>query len=318
MPDLLSFQLILRPVPADEAVSAGALPPWWGRAAYSLLLRTVRQYDEQLAASLHDEPPPGEAAGVGASSNTVRPFSVSNLLGRFPHGGLDPQGAYALRFTSLTAGLSQILLQAGGPGGPLAAGALVELDRLPFRVEDVRLLPAGQAKADEPQAAQEAMPWLGADDYAGLSAALLLAKTPAPRRLTLQFASPTTFKSGGKHLPVPLPELVFGSLLERWNAFAPVIFPPEARRYAQECLALGRYQLSTRPVPGKGGGLRIGAVGQAAYTSINYDRYWMSLVGVLAAFARYAGVGAGVTQGLGQCRQVIEAEPLQDSQAGGG
>jgi CRISPR-associated endoribonuclease Cas6 len=132
----------------------------------------------------------------------------------------------------------------------------------------------------------------------------------------LQFTSPTTFKSQEKHVPVPLPELVFGSLLERWNAFAPIAFPPETRRYAAECLALARYRLSTRPVPMKSGGLRVGAVGEATYTSINYDRYWMSLMGVLAAFALFSGVGAGVSMGLGQCRQAAEPPSPREAAPG--
>jgi CRISPR-associated endoribonuclease Cas6 len=103
-----------------------------------------------------------------------------------------------------------------------------------------------------------------------------------------------------------LPELVFNSLLERWNAFAPIAFPPETRRYAAECLAIGRYHLSSRVVPTKSVGKRIGAVGFVTYTSLNFDRYWMSVIAVLSHFALFAGVGAGTTMGLGQCRPLEE------------
>jgi CRISPR-associated endoribonuclease Cas6 len=147
-------------------------------------------------------------------------------------------------------------------------------------------------------------PWSGTSSFQELSAPFLLAKQAAPRRLTLQFTAPTTFKSGGRHIPIPLPGLVFGSLLDKWNAFAPVTFPPEARRFAEECLAVSKYRLSSRRVPVKSGGLRMGAVGEITYTSINYDRYWMSVMAVLAAYAIYSGVGAGATMGLGQCREI--------------
>jgi CRISPR-associated endoribonuclease Cas6 len=201
---------------------------------------------------------------------------------------------YTLRFTALNAETAAILQQAA-KDGPLSPGQVVELDYLKFSV--VSRQPGEPSQPGAPGAG-----WAAATSYADLSASLLLARDPAPRRVSLRFASPTTFKSGGKHLPFPLPELVFGSLLERWNAFAPIAFPPEARRYASECLAVSRYKLSSHTVPGKGGGLRIGAVGEVTYTSLNYDRYWMSLVGVLAAFSIFAGVGATTTQGLGQCR----------------
>ena len=104
-------------------------------------------------------------------------------------------------------------------------------------------------------------------------------------------------------MPVPLPRLVFGSLLRRWNAYAPVALPEnETLRFATEALAITRYRLQTRSVPLKNGGLRIGAIGEAAYRAIPYDRYWMSVMHVLASFALFAGVGAGTTVGLGQAR----------------
>jgi CRISPR-associated endoribonuclease Cas6 len=107
-------------------------------------------------------------------------------------------------------------------------------------------------------------------------------------------------------VPLPLPHLVFGSLLERWNAFAPVAFPPELRRYAEECLALSSYELRSRGVLLKEGGLRMGAVGRARYVTTNFDRYWMSLINLLADFAIFSGAGAGTGMGLGQCRRISD------------
>ncbi|MCS6889888.1 MAG: CRISPR system precrRNA processing endoribonuclease RAMP protein Cas6, partial [Chloroflexus sp.] len=89
----------------------------------------------------------------------------------------------------------------------------------------------------------------------------------------------------------------------KWNAFAPVALPAETRRFAEECLALTAYNLRTRMTPFKDGGLRPGAVGVARYTALNRDRYWLSVMHLLAEFAFFAGVGVGVTMGLGQCRQ---------------
>jgi CRISPR-associated endoribonuclease Cas6 len=276
--DLLSLLLTLSPQVAAPAEA----PPWWGRAAHALLLEAVRRANPQLAQRLHDD-------------NHLRPFTVSTLMGRFPGRKLDPGERYSLRLTSLEPGLSELLWEAARSGA-LAPGSLVELERLPFRVEAALPEPASE---DPP-----AHPWAGTDSYQELGAAYLLARQPPPRRLELQFTSPTTFKSGGKHVPVPLPELVFGSLLERWNRFAPIQFPEEGRRYAAECLALGRYRLSSRVAPLKAGGLRVGAVGDVQYTCLNYDRYWMSVMAVLAAYARYAGAGAGTSMGLGQCRRI--------------
>ena len=107
---------------------------------------------------------------------------------------------------------------------------------------------------------------------------------------------------------MPMPTWVFGSLLEKWNVFAPVVLPPEARRFATECMALSGYRLSTRPAYVKEGGVRVGAVGMTRYTAINKDRYWLSVMNLLADFALFAGVGAGTTMGLGQVRRIAEGQ----------
>jgi len=293
--DMISLVISLRPtnLPRTEA------PPlnWWGRAAHALLLNTVRQVDENLAAELHalpasnpdsDEPP--------ASANQVRPFTTSTLMGHFVKGALDAQAVYTLRLTAFRADLAQILTNACASGS-LAAGRIIELDYQAFEI----LNEQPSSAAGEPVS-----PWAGAASYQELSAPYLLAKVAAPRRISLQLTSPTTFKSAGRHMPLPLPGLVFGSLLERWNAFAPINFPLEVKRYAEECLAISKYDLQTRPVPQKSRGLRVGAVGSVTYTTLNYDRYWMSLITVLAGFSLYSGLGAGTTQGLGQCRMLAE------------
>lgn len=285
--DLLSLVLTLKALPAGDPTRP--LPPWWGRAAHALLLNVTAQYQPALADALHEPP---QADADGANENAVRPFTASTLMGRFPQGTLDPQQPYTLRLTAFRQELAELLWQAA-TSGPLAPGATVELDYQPFRVEAAQ--PLGEHTS----------PWAASNSYQELAAPLLLARQAAPRQVSLSFTSPTSFKSGGMHMPVPLPGLTFGSLLDRWNAYAPIRFPAEVRRYAEECLAISRYKLSSRVAPVKSRGQRIGGVGEVTYTSLNYDRYWMSIIGTLAAFAIYSGVGAGASMGLGQCRQEV-------------
>jgi CRISPR-associated endoribonuclease Cas6 len=227
-------------------------------------------------------------------------------MGRFPNRRFDKQGDYTLRLTSIQKELTTVLFEAN-QDGPLAAGETIELDHLPFLIEDTQ-------PAFHPQDTQSAIqnsqpnittsPWAAAAAYQELGADYLLARQAPPRRINFVLTSPTTFKSGGKQVPVPLPELFFGSLLEKWNAYAPIAFPVEVRRYAAECLGIGRYKLSSRAVPIKEGGVRSGAVGEISYASLSYDRYWMSVLATLAAFALFSGAGASTSMGLGQCRQI--------------
>jgi len=277
---LLSAVLTLRPAQAVADV-----PPL-GRAAHALLLNAVHWADAALAERLH-------------SGSEVRPLTASSLIGLSRSSGLRPERTYTLRLAALTAPVAAALLAAlRADSSPVAVGAEVRLADAVLRIEQID---TGLAN-DRPHP----HPWAAATHYEDLSAPWLLGRLAPPRHLTLQFTSPTAFKSAGRHVPVPLPGLLFGSLLDRWNAFAPVVFPPELRRYAEECLALSMYQLQTRSVPVKEGGLRVGAVGTARYAATNYDRYWLSLINVLADFALFAGAGVGTTIGLGQCRKITE------------
>jgi CRISPR-associated endoribonuclease Cas6 len=280
---LLSAVLTLRPLAALTDV-----PPL-GRAAHALLLNAVHWADAALADEIH------------AGSDT-RPFTTSNLIGLSRPIGLKPDRTYTLRFTAVSAAVTRALLAAlQADSSPISIGAEIRLADAVFRIEAVQ--PASQLTS---LPTDHLHPWAAATGYEELSAPWLLGRVAPPRHVTLQFASPTAFKSGGRHVPVPLPALLFGSLLEKWNAFAPVAFPPELRRYAEECLALSAYQLRTHSLPVKEGGLRVGAVGTARYVATNYDRYWLSLINVLADFALFAGAGAGTTMGLGQCRKIAE------------
>lgn len=267
-PDLLSLVLTLRPLELDPA---RPLPLWWGPAAHAALLRVVQQIDPALSARLHDE-------------STLKPFTVSSLMGR-----PGPEHTSTLRFTAVNAEVSGLLLEAA-QNGALAPGARLELDYVPFEIT-----------AAVWQAEQH--PWAGAAGYSQLAGQTLMGAEP-PRHISLQLASPTAFRSAGVDQPLPLPELVFGNLLNRWNDYAPAAFPPEARRYAAECLALSRFELRSRSTRFKENGMRIGCLGQVSYTAVNYDRYWLSLLHTLAAYALFAGVGAGVGLGFGQCRSL--------------
>lgn len=271
-PELLSLVLTLQlaaPAPEDRA-----LPKWWGRAAHAFILQHIAAQNPALAAALHDESAP-------------KPFTVSTLMGKKP---LSTQQTYALRLTALNAELTALLLRLIEPGGALAPGARCELDFLTFTILTAATQP-GQH------------PWAAQSSYAVLWQQRLLGQTPQ-RILTFQLSSPLVFHSQGRFNPLPQPDLFFGSLFERWNGFAPVSLPAEFRRYAAECLAVGKFRLTSRAVPLSEQIMRFGAIGDFACVTLNYDRYWMSLACALADFALFSGAGAGTTMGLGQCRRI--------------
>ncbi|MCS6828360.1 MAG: CRISPR system precrRNA processing endoribonuclease RAMP protein Cas6 [Caldilinea sp.] len=146
-------------------------------------------------------------------------------------------------------------------------------------------------------------PWSGRTSYELLAATQLTRLEELERQVTLEFASPTAFKSKEMTVPVPLPGLVFGSLVERWNAFSPVTLSPEMRRYGEEAMAISRYRLESFPVASKDGAQRIGGVGRVTYRALAGDRYWLGVMNMLADFAFYSGVGSQTVTGMGQVRR---------------
>ena len=258
-----------------ETQHSQTLPPHLGRASHALLLRIIDAADPELAETLHTPDQP-------------RPFTCSTLWGPRRRGGallLEPGAQYHLRLTGLTEQVSRHL-RAFAEAPP----ETVELDNTPLQVAGATVDPTEH-------------PWAGSATYEALSAPYLLAREVPASRAEIEFAAPTAFRSAGRTFPVPLPELVFGGLAGRWNAFAPVSISDEVQRYAQECLAISRYRLRTVALKARGGSIQIGFVGRCRFTALNRDRYWLGLIQMLTDYAFYAGVGYQTAAGLGQARR---------------
>lgn len=258
-----------------------------GRLTYSAILRLIAAADGALAQQLHDD-------------DRVKPLTVSNVLGldtRGPEVAITPAHDYGLRVTLLTAALERVATE----WTPQTVPAL-DLNGTIWQVERV------SARSDE-------HPWAGAVSYEGLAAPALLRAANGPTRWMLEFASPVTFRQRGLNQPLPTPDLVFGSLLDKWNAFAPLALPDEVRRFAAECIAVNRFDLHSAAEPTKNGALQIGAIGRCTYTATNRDRYWLACIETLARFAFYSGVGAGTSRGFGRARLVSGGEQADGGHA---
>jgi len=259
-----------------QADSDCLLPRQQGRAVHAQFLRWVAAQDAALAQRWHDEDGP-------------KPFTCSGLVGlRRQEAGLGlavGQQAW-LRLTALDEPTSRLL--AGWAAQPPPT---LELEEQPLTLLSATL--------DEQQ-----HPWARQSSYDTFAAPHLLAVDAPPRQLRLSFVTPTTFQQGGKNQPLPTPEAVFGSLADRWNAFSPLRISPELREYARLGVVLNRFRVKSRAVRLKDGGLTLGCVGVAEYKALRYDRYWQSLLALLAEYSFFAGVGRMTAQGLGQARRL--------------
>jgi CRISPR-associated endoribonuclease Cas6 len=101
----------------------------------------------------------------------------------------------------------------------------------------------------------------------------------------------------------PLPRLVFGSLLSRWNHCAPLPLAPELVEAFDTGIDVDRYTLNTQMQDFGRYQLQVGFVGQCTFGTrkgVAAEVVWgMQL---LAAFAFFAGVGYRTTMGMGQVR----------------
>jgi CRISPR-associated endoribonuclease Cas6 len=261
-----------------ESDTPAMLPAYVGRANYAASLALLGRMDPALGGLIHDGDGP-------------KPLVCSTILNARPHrDGVEirPGQPYFVRVCGLTPAVSQALAV-----GLLTSDrpATWELDRHPFRLTAATADPAVDA-------------WAGQSSYESLAAHQMLQSGQPGNTVTLDFASPTAFKSGGMQVPIPLPDLVFGSLVERWNTFSPVVLSPEVRRFGAEMVAISRYRLESKPVAQKNGALRIGGQGQVSYRAMSSDRYWLATLQMLADFALFSGVGVQTATGMGQVRRM--------------
>jgi CRISPR-associated endoribonuclease Cas6 len=121
-----------------------------------------------------------------------------------------------------------------------------------------------------------------------------LAQTPPQEVIELEFRSPTSFKQGRSIQPFPLPELVFASLLRRWNLFAPEVFRFPAVTWQG---LVSAFNLKTHALRMEGGA-EIGSVGWVRYRFPDPEQ--AKIATTLAHFACFAGVGRKTAMGMGQ------------------
>jgi CRISPR-associated endoribonuclease Cas6 len=121
-----------------------------------------------------------------------------------------------------------------------------------------------------------------------------LLEIPSQNIIELQFLSPTSFKQNQNIQPFPLPDLVFNSLLRRWNRFAPaeLQFPQVEWQGLVSAFELKTHALKMEA------GAEIGTVGWVKYRFPDSEQ--ARIATILANFAVFSGVGRKTAMGMGQ------------------
>jgi CRISPR-associated endoribonuclease Cas6 len=119
------------------------------------------------------------------------------------------------------------------------------------------------------------------------------------RQIKLEFCTPTTFRLTKYDCPLPSKELIFQSLLRRWNEYSGMAFDesliepifPSYFDIRSEIVMDGRSKL-------------IGCVGAIAFQILGeVDPIMIKQINALVDFAIYAGVGRKTTMGMGMVKR---------------
>jgi len=241
-----------------KAGDRGFLPATLNRAIYSQVMTWLSWSDSELANTIHNM--------------QESPLSISGLLGYRDRQGVEAGDEFTIRIGLLDGRLMQPLLAGLDSWG----NEPIELARFPFVLRGIYSMPGSH-------------PSVGSSQYQ------ILSKTPGSSDdITLQFLSATSFKQKQFVQPFPQSDYVFGSLLRRWNRFAPE--PLQFSKTEWEGI-VSAYDLKTHALKMEGGA-EIGCQGWVRYRFPNPDQ--ARIATILANFAFFAGVGRKTAMGMGQ------------------
>jgi CRISPR-associated endoribonuclease Cas6 len=236
-------------------------------ALHAWFLQQIQSFDPELSAYLHD----GESE---------KPFAITGLNGAFvAHSRtlrLDRNQLYRWRVTGLSAAA--------------VAGLAAWLKQPPTEM----------VLKDTPLVIQAIELALPATTYQGLKQSA----ADAPSSLDLTFASPTSFRRRGHHLPLPWPRNVFHSYLRRWNHFSGQAVPQDDfLDWVDDHVIIQRHQLqSVKVAAGKRGSVTgfTGAVTYGLDRKAQAHGEFYPLFFALGRLAPYCGTGHKTTFGLGE------------------
>ncbi len=269
------------------------LPDAMGEYGHAAFLSLIREVAPELAIALHD-------------SGGRRPYTVSPLYGgrKRERGNVEIVAGreYWMRFTIFDPQLYAVF------GRYFAENASFDLDLV---------LGGARFGIEEVTTAPDQHRWGGYATFEGL-----LAEARDSRIVPLRFQSLTAFSLGREPdvgprceiLPVPL--LVFDSLLQRWNLCAPQPLAERRawREWVAEHVVVRQYQLKSEMWRFRKH-VQIGFVGDCSFEARGKSVDEVRQLNALAAFAFYAGVGMKTTMGMGQCRLIPSGEAARVPQA---
>ncbi|TCP60212.1 CRISPR-associated Cas6 family protein [Heliophilum fasciatum] len=254
-----------------QAMNNAFLPLSHGAMAYAALLKMIDRRSPALAKEIHDV--------QSAKPITVAPLQSAGMVPSHPHVHIVAGEVFTWRVTALTANVAEEIQQ-----------MVHSVERVQIGQGIFQVLEVVTSWAEHGEARQTTYPEL----------LNRWERQAVPAEVTLQFVTPTAFRRGRVHQLLPTPRLVWGSLLDRWNRWAPQSFTI-GRDLLEEAILLRAWQGGTQRIE-LDHRAATGFTGQFTYrVQPNYPAVRL-MMAVLADFAFFSGVGWQTAHGMGQVR----------------
>jgi CRISPR-associated endoribonuclease Cas6 len=248
------------------AATEKPIPFTLNRDIYAQFMEWLSLGNPQLATAVHD--------------SQESPFSLSGLIGYRRQHGTRLGDNFIIRISLLDGNLIHPLLQ----GIEISQNQSLYLCNFPFVIRGISTFPGSH-------------PLVNVSDYCILANA-----NDFDSEILLNFVSPTSFKQHQNIQPFPLPELVFNSLLRRWNHFAPSdLHFPEVKWQG----LVSAFDLKTHALKMEAG-TEIGSVGWVKYRFLDSEQ--ARIATILSHFAVFSGVGRKTTMGMGQINSKVKSQ----------
>ncbi len=255
-----------------QAREAATLPASHGLMANAAALNLLNRYDEALARELHDK-------------ESAKPYTVALLT------GLKAQADKTLtlpanedcrwRLTGLSKDVSACLKK-------ITAGDDIRIGSGEFVIADIAVNSTAYS--------------LMADKWLSMPTERL---NP---HIGFQINTPAAFKRGRYEYPFPAPDVVWTSLLNKWNRFSDTYCPQLLLALSEEVHLTNWHGETKRMAMGKR--WSVGCVGRFNYGVSKGQDELLRLLHLLADFARFAGIGWQTTAGMGQVTPML-APPVK-------
>jgi len=133
-----------------------------------------------------------------------------------------------------------------------------------------------------------------------------LALSEPARQLGLRFCSPTAFKQGPGHLPLPLPVNVFRSPVRIWEAFAPPLMqlPEGWLEWCNRDVFIKQHNIETVQVNLSQKECFTGFVGEVWFEALRGNDMDLCVWQALGTLATVCGVGHRTTMGMGAVERI--------------